>query len=69
MAERFKAAGVNIQSLHILDRRAGQAVVALSALDREEVVALSALDREEVVALSALDREEARKLLDPESLV
>ena len=36
VAERFKAAGVNIRSLHILDRRAGQAVVALSAHDLEE---------------------------------
>ena len=35
MAERFKAAGVNIRSFHILDRRAGQAVVALNAHDLE----------------------------------
>ena len=36
VAERFKTAGVNIRSLHILDRRAGQAVVALSTHDLEE---------------------------------
>ena len=47
VAERFKAVGVNIQSLHILDRRAGQAVVALSAQDREEARKL--LDPESLV--------------------
>ena len=47
VAERFKAAGVNIQSLHILDRRAGQAVVALSVQDREEARKL--LDPESLV--------------------
>ena len=47
VAERFKAAGVNIQSLHILDRRAGQAVVALSAQDREEARKL--LDPESMI--------------------
>ena len=47
VAERFKAAGVNIQSLHILDRRAGQAVVALSAQGREEARKL--LDPESLV--------------------
>ena len=30
VAERFKEAGVNIQSLHILDRRSGYATVALT---------------------------------------
>ena len=35
VAERFRAAGVNIRSLHILDRRAEHAVVALSASDLE----------------------------------
>ena len=34
IAERFKNAGVNIQSLHIIDRRNGHALVALSADDR-----------------------------------
>ena len=34
VAERFKDAGVNIQSLHIVDRRAGYTIVALSADDR-----------------------------------
>ena len=47
VAERFKTAGVNIQSLHILDRRAGQAIVALSAQDREEARKL--LDPESMI--------------------
>ena len=34
VAERFKNAGVNIQSLHIIDRRNGHALVALSSDDR-----------------------------------
>lgn len=40
VAERFKDAGVNIQSLHILDRREGHTIVALSADDREKAEAL-----------------------------
>ena len=35
IAEKFKSAGVNIQSLHILDRHGDYATVALSADDRE----------------------------------
>ena len=35
IAEKFKDAGVNIQSLHILDRHGDYATVALSADDRE----------------------------------
>ena len=38
---------MNIQSLHILDRRAGQALVALSAHDLEEARKL--LDPESLV--------------------
>ena len=34
VAERFKDAGVNIQSLHIVERKAGHTIVALSADDR-----------------------------------
>ena len=34
LAERFKQAGVNIRSLHFLDRRNGYATVAISADDR-----------------------------------
>lgn len=34
VAERFKEASVNIQSLHILDRRSGYATVALTTDDR-----------------------------------
>ena len=40
VAERFKNAGVNIQSLHILERRAGHTLVALSADDRARAEAL-----------------------------
>ena len=35
VAEKFKTAGVNIQSLHILDRHGDYTTVALSADDRE----------------------------------
>ena len=34
VAQRFKDAGVNIQSLHILERRGSHTIVALSADDR-----------------------------------
>ena len=34
VAEQFKGAGVNIHSLHIIERRAGHALVALAADDR-----------------------------------
>ena len=40
VAERFKNAGVNIQSLHIVDRRNGHAIVALSADDRAKAETL-----------------------------
>lgn len=40
VAERFKEAGVNIQSLHILDRRSGYATVALTTDDRHRAEAL-----------------------------
>ena len=40
VAERFKNAGVNIQSLHIIDRRNGHAIVALSADDRAKAETL-----------------------------
>ena len=40
VAERFKNADVNIQSLHILDRHEGYTMVALSADDREKAEAL-----------------------------
>lgn len=47
VAERFKEAGVNIQSLHILDRGDGQATVALTTLDRAQAEAL--LDPDTIV--------------------
>ena len=40
LAEKFKRAGVNIQSLHFLDRRDGYATVAISADDRARAEAL-----------------------------
>lgn len=40
VAEKFKIAGVNIQSLHILDRHGDYTTVALSADDREMAEAL-----------------------------
>ncbi len=40
VAERFKHAGVNIQSLHILDRQAGHTIVALAADDRAQAISL-----------------------------
>ena len=40
LAEKFKQAGVNIRSLHFLDRRNGYATVAISADDRAKAEAL-----------------------------
>lgn len=40
VAERFKHAGVNIQSLHILERQEGYTLVALAAEDRAQAEAL-----------------------------
>ena len=40
LAEKFKQAGVSIQSLHFLDRRNGYATVAISADDRAKAEAL-----------------------------
>ena len=40
VAERFKQAGVNIQSLHIVERQAGHTIVALAADDRERAAEL-----------------------------
>ena len=42
LAEKFKQAGVNIRSLHILDRRDGHATVAISADDRAKAASLVA---------------------------
>ena len=47
VAERFKDAGVNIQSLHIVERRGDHTIVALSADDRGKAEAL--VDKETVV--------------------
>ena len=40
VAERFKDAGVSIQSLHIVDRREGYTIVAISADDRAKAETL-----------------------------
>ena len=40
VAERFKDAGVNIQSLHIVERRDNHTIVALSADDRAKAETL-----------------------------
>ena len=40
VAERFKEAGINIQSLHILDRREGHTTIAVSTDDREKAETL-----------------------------
>ena len=47
IAKRFRDAGLNIQSLHILDRRAGRTIVALTCLDRAKAEAL--LDPDSIV--------------------
>ena len=47
IAERFSQAGLNIQSLHILDRRDGHATVALKSRDRQEAAEL--LDPESII--------------------
>ena len=47
VAAKFKQSGVNIQSLHILDRYDGYTMVALSADDRATAEAL--VDRESIV--------------------
>ncbi len=47
VAERFERMGVNIQSLHILDRYAGHTTVAISADDRAKAEAL--VDREIII--------------------
>ena len=47
VAERFKHAGVNIQSLHIVERQGDHTIVALSADDRAKAETL--VDRTTVV--------------------
>ena len=47
VAERFKDSGVNIQSLHILDRHAGYTTMALSADDRAKAETL--VEKESIV--------------------
>lgn len=49
VAERFKTAQVNIQSLHILDRRADYATVAISLSPEDRAKAESLLDGETIV--------------------
>lgn len=49
VAERFKAANVNIQSLHIIDRRSDHATVALSLSPEDRTKAETLLDSESIV--------------------
>ena len=50
VAQRFKEAGLNIQSLHILDRRADHAIVAITALTtRDRTAAGSLLDPDSII--------------------
>lgn len=49
VAERFKTAQVNIQSLHILDRRADHATVAISLSPEDRTKAESLLDGDTIV--------------------
>lgn len=49
VAERFKAANVNIQSLHIIDRRSDHATVALSLSPEDRTKAETLLDSETIV--------------------
>ena len=39
VADRLKRAGVNIESMHILNRQAGQAMIALKTDNRESAIA------------------------------
>ena len=47
VADSLKSAGVNIQSLHILNREGGYAIIALTTNDRER--ALAAIDDSVVI--------------------
>ena len=49
VAERFKTAQVNIQSLHILNRRADHATVAISLSPEDRTKAESLLDGDTIV--------------------
>ena len=49
VAERFKAANVNIQSLHIIHRRADHATVALSLSPEDRTKAETLLDNDSIV--------------------
>lgn len=49
VAERFKSANVNIQSLHIIDRRSDHATVALSLSPEDRTKAETLLDSETIV--------------------
>ncbi len=49
VAERFKAANVNIQSLHIIDRRSDHATVALSLSPEDRTKAETLLDSQTIV--------------------
>ena len=49
LAERFKDAGINIQSLHIVDRKAGHTIVALSVSADDRKKAETLVDKASLV--------------------
>ena len=49
VSQRFSETGINIQSLHILNRQAGYATVALSTAPEDRALAETLLDRDSIV--------------------
>ncbi len=49
LAERFKDAGINIQSLHIVDRKSGHTIVALSVSANDRKKAETLVDKASLV--------------------
>lgn len=49
LAERFKDAGINIQSLHIVDRKEGHTIVALSVSANDRKKAETLVDKASLV--------------------
>ncbi len=49
LAERFRDAGINIQSLHIVDRKSGHTIVALSVSSSERKKAETLVDKASLV--------------------
>ena len=49
VSQRFSEAGINIQSLHILNRQGGYATVALSTAPADRALAETLVDRDSIV--------------------